>query len=786
MTSETASENRALPPADPTEQRSGGMTLHFSHMPTLALALIAILMVAMFGYSRHLGYTISEQLDESVQRVRHSHGELSKSVSAMSLGQFQPGVFIDTPLRMLVEDLRFIRGVIEDRPAAPSELAPNINELIAEAEGLQRRLRTTGDELQRFSDSVRLLAQYNGRAYEITNGLADSFDSLALDLFVSDMRMVQSDMDIAARNRARSRYAKLSRQLRQSGVDQHPLTERVLEASWKVIEGWQTFSFLMNDLAQLTAHRRFDLIQENLNVWHREVANDRRRMTDVALILGLSVLGAAAYYMRRLSHIAGRLRDANDQLENRVGERTAELSSSNMSLRREIADRREAERRLSRMAMTDTLTGLGNRSLIRHRLEVEISEVRGKSLLLGLFLVDLDHFKTINEGYGHDTGDELLRETGQRLGCLFDGQDTIVRLGDDEFAILVTCLKDVEHVNQTAKRILDAVAEPSAGTLGQIGLRASVGVSIAPIHEREPDALLRMAGVALDAAKQGGRGDFQIYQPDMDINSRDRRALEDELSKAIGGNELTLFYQPQIDIKTGRLCGAEALVRWEHPERGMVSPGEFIPIAEANGSILEIGRWALWTAAEQRLAWEAEGLGDFRIAVNISPRQVQSPGFVETVSTVLETTGLNPRLMELEVTENLLISNSDGVPDVLHELYCLGVELAIDDFGTGYSSLNYLKRFSVHRLKIDRSFIADARDEPEDRAIVRTVIRLGQTLGLRVLAEGVEDRETLDFLAAEGCDEVQGYFYAKPMPAETFSTWVRNFEGSASEDRSVA
>jgi len=250
------------------------------------------------------------------------------------------------------------------------------------------------------------------------------------------------------------------------------------------------------------------------------------------------------------------------------------------------------------------------------------------------------------------------------------------------------------------------------------------------------------------------------------------------LARAIGANELELYYQPQIDLHTGEICGAEALIRWNHPERGLVSPGLFVPIAEANGSVIEIGHWALWTAAKQRLAWHQDGLTGFRVAVNVSPRQVQSAGFVESVAAVLDATGLDPRLLELEVTENLVINHSDGVPDVLHDLYCLGVELAIDDFGTGYSSLNYLKRFSVHRLKIDRSFIADAQHEPEDRAIVRTVIRLGQTLGLRVLAEGAENKETIEFLKREGCDEVQGFYYAKPMPAADFEQWARAFSAA--------
>ncbi|MEO1249810.1 MAG: GGDEF domain-containing phosphodiesterase, partial [Pseudomonadota bacterium] len=357
-----------------------------------------------------------------------------------------------------------------------------------------------------------------------------------------------------------------------------------------------------------------------------------------------------------------------------------------------------------------------------------------------------------------------------------------------------TNLSSLEDVASTASSIQYAISEPLHGAYGQIGLRASVGVSVTPTHSREPDALLRMAGVALEAAKQAGRGNFQIYAPAMDSHSRERRELEDDLSRAISAGELELYYQPQIDLHSGQICGAEALVRWNHPQRGLVSPGLFVPIAEANGSIVEIGHWALWSAVEQRLAWHNDGLSGFRVAVNVSPRQVQSAGFVESVAAVLEASGLDPRLLELEVTENLVINHSDGVPDVLHDLYCLGIELAIDDFGTGYSSLNYLKRFSVHRLKIDRSFIADAQHEPEDRAIVRTVIRLGQTLGLRVLAEGVENKETIEFLKREGCDEVQGFYYAKPMPAQQFEQWVKEFTAlnpapdalPAPPDRSVA
>lgn len=751
--------------------------------PAALLVCVALFLAGMALYDRWLANPVSHDAQAALSSFLDSHGELHEQVALLNLGDLSELESIETGLNVLISRGRGLSKLIESREMEVPLLLPHAERLTAMAERAEDLFSSFAPELQALATAVALLSEQRDAFMAFTDTVSDPEAKYSLKSLYSNLLLFPAGADPRALGRVKSLRQDLKNLQELGELPDSAIITEALVAGDRVISTWPAFKMLVQRLRAISSPSQIAYVEQQLTRWEASIRQRYSRLTMAALFLAFVLVGVSAYYLYRLSSLTERLQRAKETLEHNVETRTAELTEANLSLRREIAERREAERRISRMAMTDSLTGLGNRRLIRYQLSQRMSEVGDESRLLGLFLIDLDHFKSINDGFGHETGDDLLREIGQRLGCLFGDNDTIVRLGDDEFAALVGDLTSDEHIRETAERIQQSVAEPLQGDLSHIELKASIGISIAPLHSMEPDALLRMAGVALEAAKKAGRANFQLYETEMDTLSRDRRELENDLAQAISGGQFELFYQPQIDIRTGQICGAEALIRWFHPERGMVSPADFIPLAEDNGSIIDIGRWALWTAGEQRRAWVAEGLSGFRVAVNVSPLQIQSAGFVETVATMLEATKLDPRLLELEVTENLVISQSDDVPDVLHDLYCLGVELAIDDFGTGYSSLNYLKRFSVHRLKIDRSFITGALREPEDQAIVRTVIRLGHTLGLRVLAEGVEDEKTIDFLAREGCDEVQGFHYAKPMPAADFEQWVRQYSASTVPDR---
>ena len=779
MTSQSAVPGRlarSLAPDPKTETGPpGGLKLAVAAALALGAALLGAGMLLVNHWPNH---AVLNDARASLAAIQKDHASLHYEVSRLSVGDFSGLDRVETRLGALAAQSSNMQGLYARSGKAPPALALEISKLASAYWGGHAHVETMAPPVAQISAGIAFLAGAQEAIGITRQGVRDAPLGAALDAQIRDTLLLPTGADPLAFARAQSRRTALHQALERGDFPASETMRMVLLTSEAVLDDWEAYAGLVARLQALCAPSTLAGLEQRMAAWEEEIAREHLTLLVVAAAIGLFLAGLATFHLICLARLNNRLIRARTVLEQSVVERTARLTQANQSLQREVAERREAERRLTRMAMTDSLTGLGNRQLIRHRLIEHMRDTAAGGRLIGLYLIDLDHFKAVNDGLGHQAGDHLLRQLGQRLACLFDENDTIVRLGDDEFAVLVSEMEDLDRIADAARRIQLAIGEPLHGAPGQVELKASIGVSIAPTHSRQPDALLRMAGVALEAAKRAGRGNFQIYRTEMDTQSRDRRELERELGHAVGDGQFELYYQPQMNIRTGEICGAEALIRWHHPTRGLVAPGDFIPMAEEKGSIIEIGRWALWTAGEQRQAWATSGLEGFKVAVNVSPLQIQSAGFVEAVATMLEATGLDPRLLELEVTENLVISQSDDVPDVLHDLYCLGVELAIDDFGTGYSSLNYLKRFSVHRLKIDRSFITGALDEAEDRAIVRTVIRLGHSLGLKVLAEGVEDHETIELLAREGCDEAQGYHIARPMPARDFFEWYTRYNAS--------
>ena len=445
----------------------------------------------------------------------------------------------------------------------------------------------------------------------------------------------------------------------------------------------------------------------------------------------------------------------------------------------DITEQRQAERRLLHIANHDSLTGLPNRLMLRDHLRRELARGRRGDQNFALHFIDLDRFKAVNDAHGHHRGDELLQRVAEALSQLVGTTHTIARLGGDEFAILQPDIDGPEDAGRLAQSILDLLNSDEDSPFA-LNIGASIGVTLAPQDGTDPDELLKNSDQAMYLAKSLGGGTWRFFAADMRPRASQTAHLETELRGALSRREFVLHYQPQIDLRSKKVVGVEALLRWQHPQRGLLAPGAFLGLAEETGLILPINEWVLNEACRQGAAWEAGGLGDLRVAVNMSPIQFRRQGVESLVKDALRASGMRPTSLELELTEGILLGNDEQIVKQMHVLRALGVTLSVDDFGTGYSSLSYLRSFPLHRLKIDRSFVQDLGNDPSALAIVRTIIDLGHILHLQVLAEGVESEPQLSLLRLEGCDEVQGYHISRPIPADAFADWLAEYgKGSA-------
>ena len=439
----------------------------------------------------------------------------------------------------------------------------------------------------------------------------------------------------------------------------------------------------------------------------------------------------------------------------------------------DISDRIAAEEQIRQLACQDALTGLPNRSLFGDRLELALARARREGTSVAVHCLDLNDFKGVNDTLGHAVGDELLLQVAKRLASTLRASDTVARLGGDEFAIVQTPIQSIDEAKRLAERLIAALAAPYQINDHNVFTSASVGIAVTPDHSSQSAKLLQFADTALYQAKNVARGTYQFFSSQMERRLSYRKGLETDLCNALDNNQLSLHFQPQYCMRSGQLLGAEALLRWHHPEFGWVPPDVFVPIAEEVGQILAIGRYVLRTACLEVRKWATFDRPDLKVAVNLSAAQFAYQDLLDTVLDALDEAALPALNLELEITETILMRDREATISTLHDLSRLGVSLALDDFGTGYSSLSYLRRFRIDKIKIDKSFIADIPANTDGVTLVKTILSLGHSLGLKVTAEGVESQAQYQFLVEQGCDEAQGFLMAKPMPGEAFLALVQ-------------
>jgi diguanylate cyclase (GGDEF)-like protein/PAS domain S-box-containing protein len=467
-----------------------------------------------------------------------------------------------------------------------------------------------------------------------------------------------------------------------------------------------------------------------------------------------------------LSFHSSRVREPEDRLLQAVGVIGSQIG--------QFLERKQAEERIEYLATHDGLTGLPNRVMFSQLLSLAIQSARRYDRRFAVLFMDLDRFKFVNDTLGHEAGDKLLQEMSRRFKDVLRASDVVARLGGDEFVVLLQEANEPEQVATAARKLISAALRPVVVLDQECRVTASIGICLYPADGEDEQALMKNADIALYHAKEEGKNNFQFYSKDIKEHSIERLALETGLRRALERDEFSLHYQARLDLQTRSITGVEALLRWQHPELGMVPPAKFLPVAEETGVIVPIGRWVLKTACAQNVAWQREGLPPVCLAVNLSARQFGEPDLLDDVAAALRQSGMKAELLELELTESMVMQSAERAARVLGALKGLGVRIAIDDFGVGYSSLANIRRFPIDTLKVDRSFIRDLAGSAENRAITEAIIAMGKTLSLTVVAEGVETSEQQSYLRSHACDALQGYYFSRPVPHEQFASFLRN------------
>ncbi len=481
--------------------------------------------------------------------------------------------------------------------------------------------------------------------------------------------------------------------------------------------------------------------------WQDEILNRCQNGEIKPCLLGISVV-----------------RDTDSQIQHYIG------------IYSDISRYKQAQAEVDFLSRHDAMTRLPNRRLLRDRAEYALIVARETHSKLALLVLDIDHFKNINDSLGHQLGDTVLQDIVVRLQSILQHNETLSRSSGDEFLILLPNLRDTEQIDQTLQNLQQCMSQAFVVSQQELLISLSTGIAIYPDDGDNFDSLLKAADIAMHRAKSIGRNSWSYFTEQMNTDAQERITLGNQLHRALNEQQLHLHYQPQLDLHSGKILGAEALLRWTHPKLGTIPPGRFIPVAEESGQIVAIGAWVLHEACRQTAAWHAAGWTDLHISVNLSAVQFNRGQLIETVESALQTSGLAARFLELELTESIVMTHADKVMSTVHQLKQLGVQLSIDDFGTGYSSLSYLKRFPIDKLKIDQSFVRDMLADSNDIAIVRAIIQMARNMHLKTIAEGVEEQAQLDVLRSEQCDEIQGYWLSRPISAEQFTGWLTQYD----------
>lgn len=547
--------------------------------------------------------------------------------------------------------------------------------------------------------------------------------------------------------------------------------EEVLSSRQKSVEARENMARAREE----TADQRDSVAQEREQALHMRETHASLHETNASLRENAAVVPEIdTSSCQKIVQESGLLRAALEQHILRLREANEHLVISTIQAQVMAEEVQKTKDEMGHMAHHDFLTDLPNRLFLRERLVQAIALSKRHGTKLAVLFMDLDRFKTINDSLGHAVGDTMLQAVAQRLKDVVRNTDTVSRQGGDEFVILLSEVAGEKSVAILAGKICQVVSAPYAVAGQDLHIGATLGISMYPEDGEDAETLIKNADTAMYHAKDGGRGRYHFFRPEMNVRAVERQRTEGELYRALEQQEFELYYQAQVDLKTRRIIGVEALIRWHHPDRGLLLPRMFVPIAEECGAIVPIGRWVLHEACRQTQAWLDDGLTLDVIAVNVSTIEFERDGFFENLRTVLRDTGLAPERLELEMTESVLMEHAQSSMTMLRELKSLGIKIAVDDFGTGYSSLSYLKQFPVDTLKIDRSFVADIVGDNEDDILVESVIGLGKSLRHRVIAEGIETLEQLAFLTDHQCTEGQGFYLSQPMVAEAFTALLKS------------